>query len=805
MRDLGKDLLYAGRLLAGSPGFAVTAILLIALGTGANFAVYSVLHAVLLRPLPFIEPDRLAAIAETSVEEPDRQLPVSVPDFFDWQAQSRSFTALAGYHTWFYNLTGGGEPERLTGGVMTANLPAFLGVRPIAGRTFSAEEQGPGGKPLALLSEGLWRRRFGGDPGVIGRTVLLDDVPFTVVGVLPASFDLPHGAEIWKPLAHGPGTVPRNFQFLNVVGRLKPGVTIEAARAEMETVAARLESQYPDSNKGRGVLLQPLSEKLIGKVRPALLVLFAAVVLLLVLACVNVAHLLVLRAERRRGEIAVRLALGVSRARLARQFVLEGLLLALLGCAAGLGLAVWGSRLLVALSPQDVPRLESAHVGLPVLALALAVAVAAAVLFSVLPALWASRQDPGAALRAMSSGGRGGRAVALLVVGEIAAALVLLVGAGLMIESYARLRSIDPGFTSAGVLTMRVSLPEAKYPEGAHTAQFFHRLEAELRRLPGVTAAAFAFSPPLCPGPKSDNVFTIEGRPDDPAAAHTAFIRPVSPAYFQALRIPLRQGRPLSERDGEQAPAVAVVNETMARRFFPGENPLGKRLTIGARLGTMGTLDEVPREIVGVVGDVRPVGLGEEPIPEVYFPLAQGTWRSMAVLVRTDGDPAALTRPVQKAIWTVDPNLPVADVGTMEENVAKSIAQPRFLTAVLAAFAAVAWALALAGVYGVVAQAVARRNREIGLRLALGADRPQILRRVLVDSLALALAGVACGSLAALWLSRFLEGQLFGTSPRDLGAFLSVAALVAAAALVASCLPAYRATRVDPLVVLRNE
>jgi putative ABC transport system permease protein len=808
MKDLGTDILYAWRQLARSPGFAATAVLLVALGTGANFAIYSILDAVLLRPLPFAQPDRLAEISETGVEDPARQLPVSVPDFFDWRQQSGSFEGLEAFHPWSFNLTGSGEPERLSGGVMTAGLPALLGVRPLAGRTFAVDEQGPGGKPLVLLGEDLWKRRFGGDPGVVGRTLLLDDAPFTVVGVLPASFDLPQGAEIWKPLAHGPDTVPRNFQFLRVVGRLRAGATLQAARSEMEAIAARLAGLHPDSNEGRGVRLQTLQDRLVGEVRPALVVLSGAVLLLLVLACVNVANLLLVHAERRRGEIAVRLALGVSRARLTRQFVIEGLLLAVLGCGLGLLLAVWLSRLLVAFSPREVPRLEGAHVGLPVLLLAMAVALAAGLAFSVLPALWASRQDPGATLRATLPGsghGRGRRLVSLLVVGQVAAALVLLVGAGLMIESFVHLRSIDPGFEPEGLLTLRISLPEAKYPDAERTNLFFTQLEEGLRRLPGVRSVSFALSPPACPGPKSDNTFAIEGRPEEPGASRTAFIRPVGADYFQTLRIPVLRGRAFTRQDRAGAPAVAVVNQEMARRSFAGANPVGERLTIGASLGSMGTLDTVPRTIVGVVADVRHAGAGQEPVPEVYFPLAQGTWRSMGILVRAQGDPAALTRPAMQAIWSLDPNLPVSDVGTMEQNVAKTIAQPRFYMALLAAFAALAWVLAIAGVYGVVAQAVEQRSGEIGLRLALGAGRPQILRRVLADGLKLALAGVAFGMLAALWLGRALEGLLFGTSPRDPEAFLTVAVLVALAALAASCIPAYRATRVDPLTVLRSD
>jgi putative ABC transport system permease protein len=808
MNELGKDLLFAWRRAARSPGLTATAVLLIALGTGANFAIYSIVHAVLLQPLPFAEPDRLVAVFETSTTDPKRQQPFSVADYFDLQAQNHELQSLAGFHTWFYNLTGGGEPERVTGGVMTANLVSMLGVRPLAGRTFAADEQGPGGKHVALLGEDLWRRRFGADRALVGRTILLDDVPFTVVGVLPSSFDLPKGAKIWKPLAHGHDTSPRHFQFLQVVGRLKPGASVAALRKETAVIGARLAAQYPDTNEGRGVDAEPLYDQLVGEVRPALLVLFGAVIMMLALACLNVANLLLVRAQGRQGEIAVRLALGVSRPRLARQFVIEGLLLAFAGCGAGVVLAVWGRRLLVASSPQEVPRLDQAQIGDPVLGYALVIAAAAGLLFSVLPALWASRGDPGAVLRASTPGGGAGnghRLVALLVIGEIAMALVLLVGSGLMIESFVRLRSIDPGFHPKGLLTLRFSLPEAKYPDGARATLFFRELEERLRRLPGVRSAAFGLTLPVSPGPKADNTFEIRGRPTGANRRDSAFIRPVSAAYFQTMGIPVVQGRSFLERDDPRSAAVALINEEMRRRYFAGESAVGQRLTMGARLGSMGAFDEIEREIVGVVGDVKYAGLGKEVVPEVYFPLAQGTWRSVGLVVRTAGDPSGLVKPVMREIWSLDPNLALSDVSTMEQNVAKSILQPKFYMGLLTIFAAMAWVLAMAGVYGVVSQAVGRRTQEIGIRMALGAGRSQILRRVLADGLAMALAGVVAGALGARLLSRVLEGLLFATSPRDPGAFLAVAALVMAAALAASWLPAYRATRVDPLVVLRTD
>ncbi|HWS87821.1 MAG TPA: ABC transporter permease [Pyrinomonadaceae bacterium] len=801
MRILLQDMRYAVRRLLKSPGFAAVAVGALALGIGANTAIFSVVNSVLLRPLPYPAPEQLVQLWEARPRQNMPRVEIAPHEFLAWAEQSQSFQRIAATDVAQYNLTGRGEPERVTGALLSAGYLPLLGVTPVQGRAFLEEEDRPGANDVVVLSNELWQTRFNSDPSIAGQTLNLDGVACTIVGVLPRDFRLPQNAALARPIAFNAEDRARpGSHFLNVFGRLKEGVTVAQAEAEMATVAARVEQSLGGTNVGHQVVVVPLHEQIVGGSRTALLVLLGAVALVLLIACANVANLLLARAAARRREVAVRAALGASRWRIVRQLLAESLLLSAAGGALGLLLAVWGVELLVRLDPTGVERAGEVTLDWRVLAFTLGLSLLTGLLFGLAPALQASKAD---FVEALKEGGRTGQGLARsrlrsgLVVGEVALTLVLLVGAGLLLKSFSRLLAVDPGLDPRNVLTMDVALPPAKYDEPQRVTAFYERLLQEAAALPGVEAAGAVSVLPLA-GDDNSNFVQIEGRAPLPAGqALRAGRRNVSADYFRALGIALKRGRGFAASDARDAQPVLVINEAMARTFFQGEEPVGKRIRTGDRSPWV--------EIVGVVGDVRHRGLDVDTRPEMFFPQTQTPSRRMTLVVRAAGDPHALAAPLRERVRSIDQDQPVGNVRTMEEWVSESVASQRFTAALLGVFAAAAAGLAALGLYGVVSYSVAQRTHEIGLRVALGAQPRDVLRLVIGQGMALTLVGVAVGVAAALALTRVISGLLFGVGATDPGVFVAVPLLLAAVALLACYLPARRATKVDPMVALRYE
>jgi predicted permease len=810
LETVGQDVRYGLRTLARTPAFTVAAVLALALGIGATTAIFSVVDAVLLRPLPYANPDRLAVVLTRGTG------PVAPGNFLDWRRDASSFERMGAAEAWGTNLGGDGRPEHVDGVRVTSDVFPLLGVRPQLGRTFTAEDDRPGQSQVVVLGHRLWQRRFGGDASVVGRSITLDGVPHVVVGVMPRGFEFPPfwatGAEMWAPLPLAERASNREGQSLRAFARLAPGASLDRARAEMATITGRLEKDHPGTN--RNVAVRTLDDIVVGDVRTALLILLGAVAFVLLIACANVAHMLLARASARHKEVALRAALGASRARVMRQLLTESVVLAGIGGAAGVALAAATLRALIALSPGNLPRLETAGLDARVLAVTVLVSLITGIAFGLVPALQASRTDLTHSLREGERGSTVGagrqRLRRLLMASELALALVLLVGAGLMIRTFVALRRFDPGFEPRGVVSAVVSLTGSHAEDPARRLAFYDEALARVRALPGVASASAINHLPLA-GDVWGFPFHVEGRPPDPPGeSPSASFRVVLPGYFRTMGLPLARGRDFTDDDRLGAPGVIIVNEWMAERFWPGADPIGKRLT----------LDDASKdaEWLTVVGVARNAARGKwaaAPDEEMYLPLRQsrlylerkgGPFAYLTLVVRaTTDDPAALAPSLRTAIWSVDGNVALSEVQTMTDVVARATASPRFYLLLLASFAAAALGLAAIGIYGVMSYSVARRTNEIGIRLALGAQRTDVIRLVMREALGVVAFGGGIGLVAALLVTRLMGTLLYGVGATDPVTFVGVGALLAAVSLLATYVPARRAVRVDPLLALRTE
>ena len=798
------DVRYALRALARAPGFTLAVVLTLALGIGVNSAIFSVVHNVLLRPLPYASPERLVQLYGRYPEF--GRTSTSLPDFIDWRDRSRSFEQMAARHNGSFVLTDEGEPERVIADRVTANFFTTLGVRPLLGRAFLPEEDRMGGDDrVVVLSHGYWQRRFGGDARVVGRPIQLSGRPWTVVGIAPPDFRFSRAVDLWAP-TRADTTLPRRAEYLDLIGRLKPGVTVEQAGADVAAVVRQLAEQYPETNARITSEVVGLQEDLVKGVRPALYAFMGAVALVLLIACANVANLLLARAATRDREVAVRIALGAGRGRLIRQLLTESMVLALLGGAAGIALASWGVAVVRATSVQFLPRQYEIGMNPTVVVFSLVLAVGTGLLFGLAPAVRLTRDSLRASLHEGARGSTGGALARLrnsLVLAEVALAMVLLVGAGLLVRSFDKLTRVDLGFEPAGVLTYSVTIPSAKFPDAAQLPPIYHSVLERSRALPNVRAVGVSTNLPM--GESNYLTYAVEG---EPPRAHNPNAPPVdvqpftvSAGYLEALRIPLRRGRLLQPTDGAAATPVAVINDEMVRRVFGDRDPIGRRITFGNPTDSA----TMWMTIVGVVGDVAQEGVTAKPYPQLYTPVDQNPARNVIVSIRTDRDPLLLASAARAAVRAVDRDLVVNDVQPLEVRVAQSIARPRLSVWLLAGFATVALLLAAIGIYGVMAYTVAQRTREIGVRMALGADPMGVKRLVVWQGMQPALIGVGVGMVAAFGASRYIASLLYDVSPLDPVTFVLVPCFLATIALCATYIPARRATRVSPTVALQSE
>jgi predicted permease len=817
MAALREDLRFATRLLRKNPGFTGVAVLTLALAIGANTAIFSVVNGVLLRPLPFPEPERLLRVVR---QEPDeRTNPISVPQYAFLAAQAQPFSKLTAYPAINsgFNLSGEGTPERVLGARVTQSFFEVLGVQPALGRGFLPEEDVPGGALVVVLSHELWQRRFGAGPGVLGQPLLLNSEPYTIVGIAPPGFGFPEEAELWTPLQLDLAKVDQ-AHYLAVIGRLKPGEDPEQVDAQVRAQAEQLRALKPGTLiPGVTLKAHELQAFTARRVRPALLVLLGAVGLVLLIACVNLANLQLARASRRERELGLRTALGASPGRLARQLLTESVVLSGIGGGLGLLLAGWALPVLLSLAPASLPLPGSIRIDGVVLAFTFGVSVLSGLLFGVLPAWQASQLEPRASLQvsapSATTGAKASRTRRLLVVSEVALSVILLIGAALLAKSFVALRGTDPGFDARNVLTMKLSLPTARYGSLEAFEAFTQQVLERGQAVPGVEAVGFALTLPFDPGAQVDIV--THGRHPDPATTEAQgklLYRPATRGYFEALKIEQRKGRLFDALDRHGSAPVAVINETAARRFWPGKDPVGEFVTLGRALPDF--TDPVPREIIGVVGDVREGGLHAEVPPIIYVPLGQVTPMLHAYLLRLvpqslvlriSGDTEALVSAVKREIWAVDPLQPVVDVASMEELVTRSIGTRRFTTLLMGLLAGLALVLAAVGIYGVISYTVSQRSRELGIRMALGATRAQVVWLVLRQGLATVGIGLVLGVAGAFGLTRLVSRLLDYVGELDPLAFLVAPAVLLAVALVATWLPARRASRMDPMVALRSE
>jgi putative ABC transport system permease protein len=802
MTALFQDLRYATRQLRKSGGFTLVAVTTLALGIGANTAVFSVVDRVLLHPLPYPDSDRIVRVSQTF--EGISTDSASPANYLDWVSQNQIFDEMAASRGWQGSLSTGDRPELIEGSMTTPSFFPLFGIAPILGRGLQASDARPGSDHVIVLGYGLWQRYFAADRAIVGRDIRLNGEQYNVVGVMPPDFSADGYGELWLPSPWGvpthplvPDKDPRQFRgrnYLHVWARLKPGVTMQQARVELDTIGRRLETQYPDSNGDVGVSFLPLHEYVVGEIRPVLLVLLAAVVIVLLIGCANVANLLLARATARSKEISIRTALGASRSRLLRQLLTESCLLALVGGVLGFLLAVLAVPTLLALSPPDIRQFKQIGINPGVLGFSFLTSVACGVLFGLLPALQSSRSRPNESLKECERGSTAnrGRTRSALVIVEVGLSLVLLVGAGLLVKSFARLMEVNVGFDPDHLLTFSLGLPSSTDP--VRQLAFYQQVVQRLQALAGVQAVGAVSRLPLSGG-NSSRSFKVPGIEE----GYDADIRVSTPDYFRAMRIPLLKGRTFSESDMGSSVNLAVVNDALARTVFPGQDPIGKQLS---HFGP----NDLTLEIVGVVGNVRHVGLDADPHSEIYQLLGQAQWPSMFVAIRSaTSDPTSLTSAAQNAVWSVNKDVPLASVRTMQDLIANSVQRRKFSMFLLSIFAGVAMLLAAIGLYGVMSYSVAQRTHEIGIRMALGARRPDVLALVVKQGMALAVAGVAAGAVLALAMTRLIAGMLFGITATDPLTFAGVAALVGTVAFLANYLPAHRASKVDPIVALRYE
>jgi putative ABC transport system permease protein len=801
-----QDVRFGLRMLRRSPGFAMVAAITLALGLGANTAMFSVIDAVLLRPLPYSDPDRLVLILDENPTKGFTRFSSSPPNFLDWRAQAQSFTGMAATSGRTLTLSGSGDAQRLKALFVTPEFFAVLGVDTVVGRTFTTEEGIYGHDKVAILSFHLWQQSFGGDRSVLGRTIKLNGENYVVVGVAPPEFRVGNN-DVVVPLAFGPDVgMQRGAHYLLVYARLKPGISLQHANDELKTIAARLAAIYPDRNTGWTAYAVQMHELVVGRVRPAMLILFGAVGFLALIACANVANLLLSRAVGRRREISVRTALGATRRRIMRQLLTESFILCVSGALLGMAIAAGGIHLLRLVGPIGVPRLATVQLNTTVLAFTAGLTLLTTLLFGILPALHTSRVDVNVGLKLAGRGAAGSRESArprkLLVLAELALSVMLLTGAGLLIRSFVRLSFTNPGVDTSHVLTFNLSLPQKKYATPERIRDFYDALLTNLRALPGVKDAGAISVLPLSGGQNS-STFSVRGAPVPPQDQPSAELRVASRDYFRTVGIPLLRGRGFDSSDRLGSPPVVLVSETMARRFWPNGDALGHSITMGVRPGVSNA--DVGGEIVGIVGDVHDFGLDIEPTPTVYVLMDIPGSSYMNMVVRTASDPAALVQSARATVAALDADIPLADPAPMETVLETSLAQRRFYMLLLSIFAAVALALAGIGLYGVISYSVGQRTQEIGVRIALGATRGQVLGMIFSESLRLAVAGIATGIIGALVLNRLLKGMLVGVSTTDASVFTAAALAIGVIALAACYVPARRAIAVDPVVALRYE
>ena len=814
-----QDLRYGVRMLRRNPGFATVAILTLAIGIGANVVIFSIVNGILLKPFPFPDSQRIVTIWETDTNRKVTRGTASAAEFLDWRDMTQVFQELSCWRALYFNITGGGEPEQVWGSQVSGNFFRMLRVAPILGRDFSAEDEQPGHDQVVILSYGLWQRRYGGDPGIIGKTVLLDEKPIMVIGVLPRNFSL-YGTipefEMWRPFAFNRTQLDRESHELVVFGRLRDGVTIAQATADMITIQEQLKKQYPGIDQKNGIRVAGFHDELVSPLRPGLLLLLGAVAFLLLIACANVANLMLARAAVREREIAVRTSLGAGRKRILRQLLTESALLSLIGAALGVIFAYGGLHILRGAIPSggrgQVPHPEWIAVDGKVLGFTILIALAAGVIFGLAPAIQISRSGMYESLKEGSRGSTGGRrsryARSLLVVSEVAFSLMLLVGAGLLVRSFVLMMSEPLGFEPANVLTMQIFLPESHYPASPRIVNFYQQVVDRVAALPGVKSASAVNYLPLT-GWAGFCDFDITGRPTPSSGEHfTAQYRTEDWRYLSTMDVLIKEGRDFTSSDGPDSQGVALINEALAQQYWPNQNPVGQQIRL-VFPPTLKPFDAIPYKgpvtIVGVAADIRDWAWSEPKIAQLYLPQTQNPSRVMHLVVRSNVDPTQLTSAIRQAAETVDPNQPLTDVKTMDAYLAVLLAQRRLNMTLLAFFAVVAALLAAIGIYGVMGYAVTQRYHEIGIRMTLGAEPADVLRMVVSDGMKLAAFGLAIGLVASIVVMKYLDSQLYGVKARDPLTFIGVVALLAVVALAACYFPARRATKVDPLVALRYE